>query len=124
MPLPIGDHKYPDIGCFDFKVTQRGKEINLVTYRYPAKGEIKAVLIMFHGLNDYVGKSAHIAAQIAEIGVEVVGFDHRGFGRSEGIRGFIENQKLVESDVEKFEQIVRQKYPNKDIFLSGLSWGG
>lgn len=39
---------------------------------------------MFHGLNSHIGHGSHIAAALAEIGIISVGFDHRGFGKSEG----------------------------------------
>lgn len=38
---------------------------------------------MFHGLSDHLGNSAHIAQKLSEIGVVTVGFDFRGFGKSD-----------------------------------------
>lgn len=46
---------------------------------------------MFHGLNNYIGRGAHIADFLSKNGFIVVGFDHRGFGRSEGKGGYIES---------------------------------
>ena len=48
---------------------------------------------MFHGLNNYVGRGAHIASFLSRKGFVVVGFDHRGFGRSEGKGGYIPSLK-------------------------------
>lgn len=46
---------------------------------------------MFHGLNSYVGHGSHIAHEFAKNGFCVVGFDHRGFGKSQGKKGYIES---------------------------------
>lgn len=39
---------------------------------------------MFHGLNAHLGQGAHLARCFAKEGYETVGFDHQGFGKSEG----------------------------------------
>jgi acylglycerol lipase len=41
-----------------------------------------------------MGHGAHIAEKLSEIGCECVGFDHRGFGQSEGVIAFIESVEL------------------------------
>jgi acylglycerol lipase len=46
---------------------------------------------MLHGLNSHLGHGAHIANELAENGIITVGFDHRGFGRSEGEPGYAES---------------------------------
>ena len=62
LPNPIGDHAFPDLNFIDFHVyNEKGKRINLATYRYPTQGKAKAVVIMFHGLNHHIGYAAHIA---------------------------------------------------------------
>lgn len=81
---PLGHHIFPDINFIPFQVEQRGNSISLCTYRYPAQKNIKAVLFMIHGLNSHINQGAHLAHHFAEHGIETVGFDHRGFGRSEG----------------------------------------
>ena len=77
----------------DFRVVQDGKEIKLVTYRYKPTGneEPKALFLLFHGLNSSVSHGSHIAKALADAGFCVLGFDHRGFGQSEGRKGFIDN---------------------------------
>ncbi len=55
-----------------------------MTYRYPAKNEPKAVVLLFHGLNSYINDGAHLAHQLSLRNIETVGFDHRGFGESDG----------------------------------------
>ncbi len=75
----------------DFSVIQNGHTVMLHTYEYPAANGQKprGICVIFHGLNSHVGRGAHIAHATAQIGLTVVGFDHRGCGKSEGIRGYI-----------------------------------
>ena len=44
---------------------------------------------MFHGLNSHIGHVAHIAHKFAQQGIETVGFDFRGFGRSQGTPAYV-----------------------------------
>jgi acylglycerol lipase len=80
----------------DYSVIQAGKFIRLCTYRQYNKslGPPKGLLVMFHGLNSHIGHGAHIAHAFQEIGIVTVGFDHRGFGNSEGVKGYIDSLDL------------------------------
>ena len=42
---------------------EEGNTLKLATYRYPSKGNPKAIVLIFHGLNAHIGHSAHIAHQ-------------------------------------------------------------
>lgn len=124
-PLPIKGAKYPEENFIKFQVTQDKKLINLQTYRYaPQKGDNKGVLIFFHGLNSHQQLAAHFAKGISEIGVTVVGYDYRGFGKSEGRRGYIESVDSHMSDAEQFVEMIMKLYPNVPLFISGCSLGG
>jgi acylglycerol lipase len=46
-------------------------------------------MLMFHGLNSHMNHGSHIAKAMSEINVITVGFDYRGFGKSQGIPGFV-----------------------------------
>lgn len=61
---------------------------------------------MFHGLCAHVSHGAHVAQKMADAGFLVVGFDHRGFGKSEGLRGYLENITTHLSDSRKFIDMV------------------
>ena len=38
--------------------------------------------------------TAHIAKAISSRRYSVIGFDHRGFGKSEGLRGYMEKKEI------------------------------
>lgn len=48
--------------------------------------------------------------ELAKKGYEVVGFDQRGFGKSEGTRGYIRDFDTIMTDSEMFVQIVKEHY--------------
>ncbi|CAD8109352.1 unnamed protein product [Paramecium primaurelia] len=117
---------FPEENFIEMKVQQEGKLIKLNTYRFQANGKPKAVIFMFHGLCAHINHCAHIAQKMAQDGFLVVGFDNRGFGKSEGIRGYLESLEIHLSDCRLFMQKVLELQGNSNIpvFLSGLSMGG
>lgn len=58
----------------------------LQLYRWPRLGARGTVLIV-HGLGEHAGRYARVAAELNEAGFDVMAFDQRGHGRSEGPRG-------------------------------------
>jgi len=90
-PIPLGNCTFPEENFIDFVVLDGKKIIKLNTYRYLPPSTLKpiAVFVVFHGLNSHIGNNAHVAKALSEFGIITVGFDHRGFGKSEGNRGFI-----------------------------------
>ena len=79
---------------------------------------------MFHGLNSYIGHGAHLAHYFSKHGITTVGFDYRGFGRSEGREGYVDNLGTHLEDCKKFVQLVAPLYENVPRFALGLSMGG
>jgi acylglycerol lipase len=57
---------------------------------------------MFHGLNSHIGHGAHLAKYFSKEGLITVGFDHRGFGRSQGRQGYVDNLQSHLTDSRKF----------------------
>lgn len=123
-PNPQGSHEFPHSNFVALEVKEEEKIIQLATFRYPSKGKAKAVVVMFHGLNSHTQHGAHIAYDLAEAGIETVGFDHRGFGRSEGIPGYVQDLEQHLGDCLAFLDIIRPLYQGLPIFCLGKSMGG
>lgn len=79
---------------------------------------------MFHGLNSHLGHGAHIADFFSHLNIITVGFDHRGFGKSEGLPGYIESIDIHLKDSKEFVDKIKNLYPNLPLYLLGLSMGG
>lgn len=101
-----------------------------MTYRYPVPEgvQLKGYVFFNHGYGGYCEHYAFFFKAFAEAGYDSICLDQRGFGNSEGIRGWIENEETLYGDiylcifkaVEKYK-IDLQKIP---IFLVGKSLGG
>lgn len=80
---------------------------------------------MYHGFGSYVGKYGHIAKMFVDAGYEVCGVDSLGFGRSEGIRGYLKSQEDYQRDCYTFAKLAKQfykeTYPNHKVPVIG--WG-
>jgi len=79
-----------------------------------------------HGFGDYSGRYAFLAKQLAESGYEVVALDQRGFGFSEGTRGYIETGERARDDILSYTELVNEKFGGPDVpfFTIGHSLGG
>ena len=62
--------------------------LKLKTTHFPCQNP-KATVIWFHAYGSYMSKYAPVVEHFTKAGYEVVGFDMRGFGESEGERGLI-----------------------------------
>ena len=93
------------------------------TYKYPAE-EPRCVLITLHGVNSYSQPTGYIAKILAESGCEVIAFDFRGHGKSQGLRGYIPSVDLLIEDTQDFIQEISLLYPSLPLFLMGGSLGG
>ena len=67
-----------------------------------------------------------MAKQLAENGYDVVAMDQRGFGFSEGARGFIKSAESARDDILEFSRKVNEKFGGPDVpqFTIGHSLGG
>ena len=84
----------------------------------------RAAVVLVHGLGEHCARYDHVAAAFNAQGIAVYGFDHRGHGRSPGIRGHIPSFDAVFGDIDHFIDAARTAHPGKPIFLYGHSLGG
>lgn len=97
----------------------------LKTYREGADIQNpKAVVALFHGLTSHMNRGAHLAKYLATKNIITVGYDFRGYGKSEGLKGYIENFDYLVSDSEKFMKVTKDIYPTLPVYGVGLSLGG
>ena len=119
---------FPEADPLDLRITTNGEEVKLMSYRWPAEGDRKGVIFMYHGYGSCAAHISVFAKFYAADGYEVFAMDMRGFGNSEGERGFINSSDQLYSDCwalvfeacKKFK-INAQRTP---LYLWGRSFGG
>ncbi len=89
---------------------------------WPSDGA-RGTIVIVHGLGEHIDRYGHVAAALNERGWRVVGYDHRGHGRSPGARG-----RLVAGDDLLFDlayaiDAVRAEFDGPLVLL-GHSLGG
>ena len=88
------------------------------------EGPPRGVVILVHGFNSHSGYYAWVASQFAAIGLVAYALDHRGRGRSEGERFYVETIDDYVEDLSTFVALAKSDYPGLPVFMLGHSAGG
>jgi alpha-beta hydrolase superfamily lysophospholipase len=84
----------------------------------------RAAIVLVHGLGEHSGRYGHVVARLVQEGYAVYALDHRGHGRSDGPRAFIEDMDNVVADVDTLVDRVTVTEPGVPVFMVGHSMGG
>lgn len=90
----------------------------------PSIGNMKAILVIIHGLNEHSGRYAHFASQLTACSFGVYAMDWIGHGGSDGLHGYVPSLDWVVADTEIFVEKIRLENPCVPCFLFGHSTGG
>ncbi len=82
------------------------------------------VLLLLHGLGAHSGWFIDMGNELAARDVTVYAMDHRGFGRSEGLAGHIDNHQTYVEDIAFIVSEIRKRHAQARIYLLGHSMGG
>lgn len=89
------------------------------------EGSPRALVCIVHGLGEHSGRYEHVAADLTAAGCAVVAPDHRGHGRSGGLRGHVDGFGTFVTDLTGFVLAQRAVLgPDLPIYLLGHSMGG
>lgn len=112
---------------FKFRSTSNVCDIRYV--RYIPDGEIKAILQIAHGMQEFIDRYDAFAEFMCSKGYLVTGNDHLGHGGSINSKddlGFFaekDGNKAVLNDIHELTLITKKEYPNLPYFLLGHSMG-
>lgn len=84
----------------------------------------RAVLLLVHGAGEHSARYQPVAEFFTGRGIAVVGFDHNGHGRSDGIPGHVDSFDDYLVDLQTFHQRTAAQFPAAPLFLLGHSLGG
>ena len=87
------------------------------------RADARGSVLIVHGLGEHIGRYEHVAAQLNAWGWNVVGYDQRGHGASEGARGALAQPDDLLRDLALVIDAVRAQNPGPLVLL-GHSMGG
>jgi alpha-beta hydrolase superfamily lysophospholipase len=95
-------------------------------------GDPKATIVIVHGMGEHGGRYPHVVKALVPKGFAIYAADHRGHGRSQGKRMFVESWSDYLDDLHIFVQKVKgwggerpvQSLSKRPFFLYGHSMGG
>lgn len=88
------------------------------------RGDIRAILVVQHGLNDHGDRYTRLAERLVKAGYAVYAMDLRGHGRSAGPRVEVEQFDDYIDDFTTWVARAHAKEPGKPVFVFGHSMGG
>jgi alpha-beta hydrolase superfamily lysophospholipase len=96
----------------------------LRTVHWPEPDEPWATALILHGLGEHAGRYANVAAPLAAAGLDVHGYDQRGFGASAGRRAYVDRWSDFHDDLEARLTALLDAHPDRPFVLYGHSMGG
>lgn len=98
-----------------------GDGVALHVREWGAAGAGRGTVVVVHGLGEHLGRYQHVAEALSGAGWRVVGYDHRGHGRSGGSRGRLSHPDDLLRDLGLILDSVRGE---GSLVLLGHSLGG
>jgi acylglycerol lipase len=98
--------------------------LRLFTQSWVPDSEPRAVVVLAHGAGEHSGRYAHVAARLNAGGYALHALDHRGHGRSEGRRAYVDRLGHTVDDLDQVVDAARERHPGRRLFLLGHSMGG
>ena len=98
--------------------------ISLQGYHWQPEGEVRAYIVLSHGLGEHAGRYGHVAQFWNERQIAFIGYDHIGHGLSGGQRGHIPEYELLMEEMDLMRDYARGQNPEATEILYGHSFGG
>ena len=100
------------------------RNANIYYQAWLPEGNVKAVLLVVHGLGEHCGRYMNVVNHFVRLGYAVYGLDHIGHGKSEGRRAFVERFEDYTNTLTIYYNMVQGWQTGKPVFLLGHSMGG
>ncbi|HYP26053.1 MAG TPA: alpha/beta hydrolase [Blastocatellia bacterium] len=84
----------------------------------------RADVVLVHGLGEHSGRYLPLTNYLVERNYSVTAYDHRGHGKSEGLRGHVEKFTDYEDDLDRVVSSVEGHPSHRGTFIIGHSMGG
>ncbi len=106
----------------DFMIST-SDQLKLFAQKYPVESP-KANVIIVHGLGEHSGRYSEVCSALNGAGFNVYVYDHRGHGKSEGIRAYVNDYNDYLNDLKLMVGYAKSDSPSVKNFILGHSMGG
>jgi len=100
------------------------RDSNIYYQAWLPDGDVKAVLLLVHGLGEYCGRYTNLVNHFLPLGYAIYGLDHIGHGKSGGEREVVEGFTDYTDTLTLYYRMVKAWQPDKPVFIFGHSMGG
>ena len=100
------------------------RNLNIYYQGWLPEANIKAVLLVVHGLGEHSGRYMNIVDHFVPLDYAVYGIDHVGHGKSDGEREMVGDFDDFTDTLSIFYKMVAQWQTDTPIFILGHSMGG
>jgi alpha-beta hydrolase superfamily lysophospholipase len=101
-----------------------GDGLEMVSGEWVPAGKARGVICLVHGVGEHIGRYKWDGEALTKAGYVLAGFDMRGFGKSQGRRGFTPSLEAYFDDIDAFLAQTANRHPGLPLFLYGHSMGG
>lgn len=109
--------------CEEWRLPGHGN-VELFARSWLPAGPPRDVVVIAHGFGEHGGRYGNLVERLVALGYAVHTVDHRGHGRSGGVRALVERLAIVIEDFHGFVEQVRAKHEVPKVKLVGHSMGG
>ncbi|MDQ6806717.1 MAG: lysophospholipase [Actinomycetota bacterium] len=97
--------------------------LNIFWQSWLPPGPCRGVVVIAHGAGEHSGRYLHVADRLVGEGYAVYAIDHRGHGRSEGPRAYIDRMDNAVADLDTLVLRAAEEQSGVPVFLLGHSMG-
>jgi alpha-beta hydrolase superfamily lysophospholipase len=97
--------------------------LELYAQVWQPSGRIRGVVAVVHGAGEHSGRYSTLVNALTAHGYALTSFDHRGHGKSPGLRGHIDAWSDYRTDVREFLRFTSTEFKGARLFLYGHSLG-
>jgi acylglycerol lipase len=98
--------------------------LRLFARRYPNAGPAAAEIVLAHGFGEHSGRYKALVEHLTAQHYAVTVYDHRGHGKSEGLKGHVERFSDYVDDLDLLISRARTQGQSRRLFIIGHSMGG
>ncbi len=113
----------------EFTIDSRDMRTKLACYEWEPKSEARAILVLAHGMQEYLLRYTEMAEYMISQGIVFAGLDHLGHGRSAATKedfGYFCEQDpatVVVRDLHRLKKTVQAEHPGLPVYVMGHSMG-